>query len=104
MYCPVQYSTCSVLLFSTCMCYAYICTAYMCIGDGQWPITHATCWCYSIYIYIYIVCMCIIMCGATMHTCVVALSRQYGILTSSVNTVHVMYIVLSHSNKYNIIE
>ena len=56
-----------------------------------------------IYIYIYIVRMCIIMCGATMHTCVVALSRQYGILTSSVNTVHVMYIVLSHSSKYNII-
>ena len=47
--------------------------------------------------------MCISMCGTTMHTCVVALSQQYGILTSSVNTVHVMYIVLSHSNKYNII-
>ena len=47
--------------------------------------------------------MCISMCGTTMHTCVVALSQQYGILTSSVNTVHVMYIVLSHSSKYNII-
>ena len=48
--------------------------------------------------------------GATVctyvHTCVcvVVLSRQYSILTSTVHTVHVMYIVLSHSNKYNIIE
>ena len=57
----------------------------------------------TVYIHIYTVCMCISMCGATMHTCVVALSGQYGILTSTVHTVHVMYIVLSHSNKYNII-
>ena len=55
----------------------------------------ATVYIYIIYIYIYTVCMCISMCGATMHTCVVFLSGQYGILTSSVNTVHVMYIVLS---------
>ena len=36
--------------------------------------------------------------------CVVGARWQYGILTSTVRTVHAMYIVLSHINKYNRIE
>ena len=34
------------------------------------------------------------------YACVVVLSQQYSILTSTVRTVLVIYIVLTHSNKY----
>ena len=65
--------------------------------------THNTCNILVLqYIYIYIMYVHKYVWRYNAYMCGFPIS-QYGILTSSVNTVHVTYMVLSHSSKYNII-